>query len=163
MGVTPYKLPRREAKALETLLAVPPQSCPLRHLAPDRGGRAEPSTAALLGQSSGATRFRAGRQPLGRIDTIFYLATNPTREHSHGLAAPAPPWVLAGFNRSKHHTAPRLNRASILCPQTNPASSHLKRADLISAVGFLAELAIAADGRDPIDERLQDPVELRQL
>jgi molybdopterin-dependent oxidoreductase alpha subunit len=103
------------------------------------------------------------RRALGRIDTILYLATKPNQGHFHGLAAQQT-LVLPVFNRfeTPHRTTTESGNNYVRLNE--PGTTHLKQADLISEVGFLAELARRRLGRDPIDwGQLQDPVYVRQL
>jgi molybdopterin-dependent oxidoreductase alpha subunit len=103
------------------------------------------------------------RRALGRIDTIFYLATKPNQGHFHGLAAQQT-LVLPVFNRFETPHRTTTESGNNFVRLNEPGTSHLKQADLISEVGFLAELARRLMGCDPIDwGRLQDPVYVRQL
>jgi anaerobic selenocysteine-containing dehydrogenase len=103
------------------------------------------------------------RRALGRIDTILYLATKPNQGHFHGLAA-RQTLVLPVFNRfeTPHRTTTESGNNYVRLNE--PGSTHLRGADLISEVGFLAELARRRMGSDPIDwGRLQDPSYVREL
>ncbi|HYP04109.1 MAG TPA: FdhF/YdeP family oxidoreductase, partial [Cyanobium sp.] len=103
------------------------------------------------------------RRALGRIDTIFYLATKPNQGHFHGLAAQQT-LVLPVFNRFETPHRTTTESGNNFVRLNEPGTTHLRQADLISEVGFLAELARRLMGRDPIDwGQLQDPVYVRQL
>ncbi|MCP9773280.1 FdhF/YdeP family oxidoreductase [Synechococcus sp. Tobar12-5m-g] len=103
------------------------------------------------------------RRALGRIDTIAYLATKPNQGHFHGLAAKNT-LLLPVFNRFETPHRTTTESGNNFVRLNEPGSTHLKAADLISEVGFLAELARRLLGSDPIDwGRLQDPVYVRQL
>ncbi len=103
------------------------------------------------------------RRALGRIDTILYLATKPNQGHFHGLAAKTT-LVLPVFNRfeTPHRTTTESGNNYVRLNE--PGSTHLKQADLIGEVDFLARLASRLMGSDPIDwARLQDPCYVREL
>ncbi|APD49372.1 oxidoreductase [Synechococcus sp. SynAce01] len=166
MGVT-VKLRAEMQKALETLLGRPLSRVPgydTRALIEAAEAGAVDSLLCLGGNLWGANPdSEQARQALGRIDTIFYLATKPNQGHFHGLAARTT-LVLPVFNRFETPHRTTTESGNNFVRLNEPGSSHLKRADLISEVGFLAELAMRLMGRDPIDwERLQDPVYVRQL
>jgi anaerobic selenocysteine-containing dehydrogenase len=103
------------------------------------------------------------KRALGRIDTILYLATKPNQGHFHGLAA-RQTLVLPVFNRfeTPHRTTTESGNNYVRLNE--PGTTHLRGADLISEVAFLAELARRRMGTDPIDwGRLQDPSYVREL
>ena len=100
---------------------------------------------------------------LGKINTIAYLATKPNLGHFHGLAAQQT-LLLPVFNRfeTPHHTT--VESGNNWVRLNEPGSTHLRHADLISEVVFLAELAHRLFGEDPIDWRgLQNPAYVRAL
>jgi molybdopterin-dependent oxidoreductase alpha subunit len=166
MGVT-VKLRAEMQQALEQLLGRPLSRVPgydTRALieAAD-AGRVE-TLLCLGGNLWGANPDAAeARRALGRIDTILYLATKPNQGHFHGLAA-RQTLVLPVFNRfeTPHRTTTESGNNYVRLNE--PGSTHLRGADLISEVGFLAELARRRMGSDPIDwGRLQDPSYVREL
>jgi anaerobic selenocysteine-containing dehydrogenase len=118
----------------------------------------------LGGNLWGANPASAQARPaLGRIDTMLYPGTKSNQGHFHGPAAQET-LVLPVFNRfeTPHRTTTESGNS---CVRLNePGTTHLQQADLISEVGFLAELARRLMGTDPIDwGRLQDPVYVREL
>ncbi|NQV10187.1 MAG: FdhF/YdeP family oxidoreductase [Cyanobacteria bacterium] len=166
MGVT-VKLRAEMQKALETLLGHPLSRVPgydTRALIEAAEAGAVDTLLCLGGNLWGANPdSEQARRALGRIDTILYLATKPNQGHFHGLAARTT-LVLPVFNRFETPHRTTTESGNNFVRLNEPGSTHLKRADLISEVGFLAELAMRLMGRDPIDwERLQDPVYVRQL
>ena len=166
MGVT-VKLRQDMQQALEQLLGRPlsrVQGYDTRALieAAD-AGRVE-SLLCLGGNLWGANPDASeAKRALGRIDTILYLATKPNQGHFHGLAA-RQTLVLPVFNRfeTPHRTTTESGNNYVRLNE--PGTTHLRGADLISEVGFLAELARRLMGRDPVDwGRLQDPSYVREL
>ncbi|MEB3323091.1 MAG: FdhF/YdeP family oxidoreductase, partial [Synechococcaceae cyanobacterium] len=103
------------------------------------------------------------KRALGRIDTILYLATKPNQGHFHGLAA-RNTLVLPVFNRFETPHRTTVESGNNYVRLNEPGTTHLRQANLISEVDFLAELARRLLGTDPIDwGRLQDPVYIRAL
>jgi molybdopterin-dependent oxidoreductase alpha subunit len=103
------------------------------------------------------------RRALGQIDTILYLATKPNPGHFHGLAA-RQTLVLPVLNRLEMPHTTTVESGNNFVRLNETGSTHLREADLISEVTFLAELAGRLLGRDPIDWRgLQDTAYVRQL
>jgi molybdopterin-dependent oxidoreductase alpha subunit len=103
------------------------------------------------------------KRALGQIETIIYLATKPNLGHFHGLAAKntiiIP--VYARFE-NPHKTTTESGNNYVRLNDTG--KTHLKQADLISEVEFLAELAHRLHGSTPVNWRkLQDTRYVRQL
>jgi molybdopterin-dependent oxidoreductase alpha subunit len=103
------------------------------------------------------------KRALGQIETIIYLATKPNLGHFHGLATKntiiIP--VYARFE-NPHKTTTESGNNYVRLNDTG--KTHLKQADLISEVEFLAELAHRLHGSTPVNWRkLQDTRYVRQL
>ena len=114
----------------------------------------------LFGASPDSTQ---ARRALGRIDTIAYLATKPNQGHFHGLGA-RQTLLLPVFNRFETPHRTTVESGNNWVRFNEPGSTHLKRANLSSEVGFLAELAHRLFGNDPINwKHLQDPIYVRKL
>lgn len=166
MGVT-VKLRAEMQQALERLLGRPLSRVPgydTRALIAAAGAGAVDTLLCLGGNLWGANPDSSeAKQALGRIDTIFYLATKPNQGHFHGLGRRRT-LVLPVFNRFETPHATTTESGNNFVRFNDPGRSHLKHADLISELGFLAELARRRLGSDPIDwGRLQDPVYVREL
>ncbi|MCP9917148.1 FdhF/YdeP family oxidoreductase [Cyanobium sp. ATX 6F1] len=166
MGVT-VKLRAEMQQALEQLLGRPLSRVPgydTRALIEAAEAGAVDTLLCLGGNLWGANPDSAqARLALGRIDTVMYLATKPNQGHFHGLGAKRT-LVLPVFNRfeTPHRTTTEAGNNFVRLNE--PGSTHLKRADLISEVGFLSTLAARLLGCDPVDwPQLQDPVYVRQL
>ena len=166
MGVS-VRLREPMRLALEALLKRPLSRTPGFHArdlieAADRG-----EVDALL--CLGGNLFGANpdstqaRRALGRIDTIAYLATKPNQGHFHGLGA-RQTLLLPVFNRFETPHRTTVESGNNWVRLNEPGKTHLKRANLTSEVGFLAELAHRIFGDDPIDwKRLEDPIYVREL
>jgi anaerobic selenocysteine-containing dehydrogenase len=114
----------------------------------------------LFGANPDSTQ---ARRALGQIDTIAYLATKPNQGHFHGLGA-RQTLLLPVFNRFETPHRTTVESGNNWVRFNEPGSSHLKRANLTSEVGFLAELAHRIFGDEPIHwKRLQDPIYVREL
>ncbi len=166
MGVT-VKLRAELQKALEELLGRPLSPVPgydTRALIAAADAGAVDTLLCLGGNLWGANPNSAEAQrALSRIDTIVYLATKPNQGHFHGLAA-SNTLVLPVFNRFETPHRTTTESGNNFVRLNEPGSTHLKGADLISEVAFLAELAMRLMGTDPIDwGRLQDASYVRQL
>ncbi len=166
MGVT-VKLRAEMQQALEQLLGRPLSRVPgydtRALIEAAEAGRVD-SLLCLGGNLWGANpNSGEARRALGHIDTILYLATKPNQGHFHGLAA-RQTLVLPVFNRfeTPHRTTTESGNNYVRLNE--PGTTHLRGADLISEVAFLAELARRRMGSDPIDwGRLQDPSYVREL
>jgi len=166
MGVT-VQLRADMQRALEQLLGRPLSRVPgydTRALIEAAEAGKVDTLLCLGGNLWGANPDSAqARRALGRIDTILYLATKPNQGHFHGLAARTT-LVLPVFNRFETPHRTTVESGNNFVRLNEPGTTHLKQADLISEVGFLAELARRLMGTDPIDwGRLQDPVYVREL
>jgi molybdopterin-dependent oxidoreductase alpha subunit len=103
------------------------------------------------------------KRALSRIDTILYLATKPNPGHFHGLAGRTT-LVLPVFNRFETPHRTTVESGNNYVRLNEPGTTHLRHANLIAEVSFLAELARRLLGTDPIDwARLQDPAYVREL
>ncbi|MFQ6538797.1 MULTISPECIES: FdhF/YdeP family oxidoreductase [Aphanothece] len=166
MGVTVHlREPMR--LALEQLLGRPLSRTPgydTRALIEAAEGGEVDTLLCLGGNLFGANPHSAqARRALGRIDTIAYLATKPNTGHVHGLAA-RQTLLLPVFNRFETPHRTTVESGNNWVRLNEPGTTHLRSAQLISEVEFLAELAHRLHGSDPIDwRRLQDPVYVREL
>ena len=114
----------------------------------------------LYGANPNSTQ---ARRALGRIDTIAYLATKPNPGHFHALGA-RQTLLLPVLNRFETPHRTTVESGNNWVRLNEPGKTHLKRANLTSEVGFLAELAHRIFGDDPIDwKRLEDPIYVREL
>ncbi|KEF42028.1 MAG: oxidoreductase [Cyanobium sp. CACIAM 14] len=166
MGVT-VQLRADMQRALEQLLGKPLSPVPgydTRALIEAADAGRVDTLLCLGGNLWGANPDSAeARRALGRIDTILYLATKPNPGHFHGLAA-RHTLVLPVFNRFETPHRTTVESGNNYVRLNEPGTTHLRRADLIAEVSFLAELARRLLGSDPIDwGRLQDPVYVREL
>ena len=166
MGVT-VKLRAELRQALEELLGRPLSPVPgydTRALIAAADAGAVDTLLCLGGNLWGANPDSAeAKRALSRIDTVVYLATKPNQGHFHGLAA-RNTLVLPVFNRFETPHRTTTESGNNFVRLNEPGSTHLKAADLISEVGFLAELARRLLGTDPIDwGRLQDAAYVREL
>jgi molybdopterin-dependent oxidoreductase alpha subunit len=166
MGVT-VKLRAGMQQALEQLLGKPLSRVPgydtRALIEAAEAGRVD-TLLCLGGNLWGANPdLEQARRALGRIDTILYLATKPNPGHFHGLAA-RQTLVLPVFNRFETPHRTTTESGNNFVRLNEPGRTHLRGADLIAEVTFLAELARRVHGTDPIDwGRLQDPVYVRRL
>jgi molybdopterin-dependent oxidoreductase alpha subunit len=100
---------------------------------------------------------------LGRIDTVIYLATKPNTGHFHGLGA-RQTLLLPVFNRFETPHRTTVESGNNWVRLNEPGTTHLGSGQLVSEVGFLAELAHRVLGEEPIEwRRLQDPTYVREL
>ncbi|MBM5815721.1 MAG: FdhF/YdeP family oxidoreductase [Cyanobacteria bacterium K_Offshore_surface_m2_239] len=103
------------------------------------------------------------RRALGKIDTIVYLATKPNMGHFHGLGA-RQTLLLPVFNRFETPHRTTVESGNNWVRLNEPGTSHLRTAQLISEVDFLAELAHRLHGDAPVDwRRLHDVIYVRAL
>ena len=166
MGVTVHlREPMRQA--LEALLGRPLSRVPgydTRALI-EAAERGDVDTLLCLGGNLfGANPDSVqARRALGRIDTVIYLATKPNTGHFHGLGA-RQTLLLPVFNRFETPHRTTVESGNNWVRLNEPGRTHLRSGQLVSEVGFLAELAHRLLGEDPIDwRRLQDPVYVREL
>jgi molybdopterin-dependent oxidoreductase alpha subunit len=166
MGVTVHlREPMRQA--LENLLGRPLSRVPgydTRALieAADRG--AVDTLLCLGGNLFGANPDSVqAHRALARIDTVIYLATKPNTGHFHGLGA-RQTLLLPVFNRFETPHRTTVESGNNWVRLNEPGTTHLGSGQLVSEVGFLAELAHRVLGEEPIDwRRLQDPAYVREL
>ncbi len=166
MGVT-VKLRADMQQALEALLGQPLSRVPgydTRALIEAADADTVDTLLCLGGNLWGANPDSAqARRALGRIDTVMYLATKPNQGHFHGLGT-RQTLLLPVFNRFETPHRTTTESGNNFVRLNEPGSTHLKHADLISEVDFLAELATRLMGREPVDwGQLHDPVYVRQL
>lgn len=103
------------------------------------------------------------KRALGKIDTIIYLATKPNLGHFHGLAQQNT-LLLPVFTRFENPHKVTTESGNNFVRLSDQGTTHLKDADLISEVEFLAELAYRLHGDTPVNWRkLQDTRYVRQL
>lgn len=99
---------------------------------------------------------------LGKIQTIFYVATKPNQGHFHGLAS-AETIVLPVFNRFENPHKTTTESGNNFVRLNNPGKTHLK-GDLISEVELITEIAHRILGENPIAWRkLKDTEYIREL
>lgn len=103
------------------------------------------------------------QRALGNIDTIIYLSTKPNQGHFHGLARQNT-IIVPVFARFENPHKTTVESGNNFVRLNSPGKTHLKGADLVSEVDFLAELAHRLHGDQPIDwRRLHDTRYVRQL
>ncbi|MGG6266734.1 FdhF/YdeP family oxidoreductase [Leptolyngbya sp. AN03gr2] len=166
MGVT-IRLKKEIQQALEKLLQKPlsrVQGYDTRALI-DAADTNQVDTLICLGGNLYAANpdLTQAKRALGNIRTIFYVATKPNLGHFHGLAKHntiiIP--VLARFENPHKTTAESGNNFVRL---NDEGQTHLKDADLVSEVEFLAEIADRILPNSPVEWRkLQDTKYVRKL
>jgi molybdopterin-dependent oxidoreductase alpha subunit len=103
------------------------------------------------------------KQALSQVETIIYLATKPNLGHFHGLAQQNT-LILPVFARFENPHRTTVESGNNFVRLNEPGTTHLKQADLVSEVEWLAELAHRLYGDQPIRWRdLQDTRYIRQL
>lgn len=103
------------------------------------------------------------RRALSKIETIIYLATKPNLGHFHGLANQNT-IIIPVFNRFENPHKTTVESGNNFVRLNDEGETHLKKADLISEVDFLTELAHRIHGEYPVNWRkLQDTKYIRQL
>lgn len=103
------------------------------------------------------------QRALGKIGTIFYLATKPNLGHFHGLAQQNT-IIIPVFNRFENPHQTTTESGNNFVRLNDAGKTHLTGADLVSEVEFLTELAHRLHGEHPVDwRRLQDTHYIRQL
>ncbi|MEA5450007.1 FdhF/YdeP family oxidoreductase [Leptolyngbya sp. CCNP1308] len=166
MGVTAH-LKASIREALEKLLGKSLQREPgydARALieASDRG---EVDTLLCLGGNLYAANpdLTQAKRALGNIDTIIYLATKPNQGHFHGLARQNT-IIVPVYARFENPHKTTVESGNNFVRLNSPGKTHLKGADLVTEIDFLAELAHRIHGDQPIDwRRLYDTRYVRQL
>ena len=130
--------------------------------AADRG---EVDTLLCLGGNLYAANpdLTQAKRALGNIDTIVYLATKPNQGHFHGLARQNT-IIVPVYARFENPHKTTVESGNNFVRLNSPGKTHLKDADLVTEIDFLAELAHRIHGEDPIQwRRLHDPRYVRQL
>ncbi|MFQ4135967.1 FdhF/YdeP family oxidoreductase [Nodosilinea sp. PGN35] len=130
--------------------------------AADRG---EVDTLLCLGGNLYAANPDLGqaKRALGNIDTIVYLATKPNLGHFHGLARQNT-IIVPVYARFENPHKTTVESGNNFVRLNSPGKTHLKDADLVTEIDFLAELAHRLHGEEPIQwRRLHDPRYVRQL
>ena len=103
------------------------------------------------------------KRALNKIETIIYLATKPNLGHFHGLAHKNT-IIIPVFNRFENPHKTTVESGNNFVRLNNEGETHLKKADLISEVDFLTELAHRIHGEYPVNWRkLQDTKYVREL
>lgn len=103
------------------------------------------------------------KHALSQVETIIYMATKPNLGHFHGLAKKNT-LILPVLNRFENPYRTTVESGNNFVRLNDVGHTHLKTADLMPEVSFLAELAYRLHGDDPIDwRRLQNPQYVRQL
>jgi molybdopterin-dependent oxidoreductase alpha subunit len=110
---------------------------------------------------------------LGKINTIFYVATKPNLGHFHGLAAKNT-LILPVYNRFENPHKTTTESGNNFVRLNNEGKSHLQpnNSDLISEVELITEIAHRLHGETPVNSstslrvnwrKLQDTSYVRQL
>lgn len=103
------------------------------------------------------------KKALGNIETVIYVSTKPNIGHFHGLAK-ANTLILPVLNRFENPHKTTVESGNNFVRLNDEGKTHLDKADLISEVHLLTELAHRIHGTEPINWRkLQDPEYVRQL
>ncbi len=103
------------------------------------------------------------KRALSQIDTVIYLATKPNLGHFHGLGQ-RNTLILPVFNRFENPHKTTVESGNNFVRLNDEGKTHLKDADLVAEVSFIAELAHRLHDDVPIDWRkLQDTRYVRQL
>ena len=103
------------------------------------------------------------KRALNQIETIIYIATKPNLGHFHGLAKKNT-LILPVLNRFENPHRTTVESGNNFVRLNDVGHTHLKKADLMPEVSFLAELAYRLHGNDPINWRsLQDVHYVRKL
>ncbi|WP_414549861.1 FdhF/YdeP family oxidoreductase [Anabaena sp. CCY 0017] len=166
MGVT-INLKKEIQQALEKLLQRPLSRIPgydTRALitAAERG---EVETLICLGGNLYAANpdLNQAKRALGKIATIFYVATKPNLGHFHGLAQHNT-IILPVFTRFENPHKTTTESGNNFVRLNDEGTTHLKTADLISEIELITEIAHRVLGDTPINWRkLQDPKYIREL
>jgi molybdopterin-dependent oxidoreductase alpha subunit len=103
------------------------------------------------------------KRAIGQIETVIYLATKPNLGHFHGLGQQQT-LILPVLNRFENPHKTTVESGNNFVRLNDEGQTHLKAADLMPEVTFLANLAHRLHGDQPIDwRRLQNPEYVRQL
>ncbi|MCY7406696.1 MAG: FdhF/YdeP family oxidoreductase, partial [Alkalinema sp. CAN_BIN05] len=166
MGVTVH-LKQEIQQALETLLGRPlsrVQGYDTRSLieAADEG---KVDSLLCLGGNLYAANpdSTQAKHALSQIETIIYMATKPNLGHFHGLGKKNT-LILPVLNRFENPHQTTVESGNNFVRLNDVGHTHMKKADLMPEVSFLAELAYRLHGDYPINWRsLQDNHYVRQL
>ncbi|MGB2924154.1 MAG: FdhF/YdeP family oxidoreductase [Limnothrix sp.] len=102
------------------------------------------------------------KRALGKVETIFYVATKPNLGHFHGLASEET-LVLPVFNRFENPHKTTTESGNNFVRLNDTGKTHLN-GDLISEVELITEIAHRILGEEPIAWRkLQDTKYVRTL
>jgi molybdopterin-dependent oxidoreductase alpha subunit len=103
------------------------------------------------------------KRAIAHIETVIYLATKPNLGHFHGLAQKNT-IIIPVLNRFENPHKTTVESGNNFVRLNEVGHTHLKKADLISEVAFLTELAHRLHGDRPVNWRkLQDTQYVRQL
>ncbi|MGM3307792.1 FdhF/YdeP family oxidoreductase [Anabaena sp. WFMT] len=166
MGVTIH-LKKEIQQALEKLLQrqlsrVPGYDTRALITAAEQG---EVDTLICLGGNLYAANpnLNQAKQALGKIETIFYVATKPNLGHFHGLAKQNT-IILPVFTRFENPHKTTIESGNNFVRLNDVGTTHLKDADLISEIELIVEIAHRVLGDNPVNWRkLQDPKYVREL
>jgi molybdopterin-dependent oxidoreductase alpha subunit len=154
-------------KALEKLLGISLNSTPGYHArslieAADEG---KVDTLLCLGGNlyAASPDLTQAKRALSQIDTVVYLATKPNLGHFHGLARKNT-LILPVLNRFENPHKTTVESGNNFVRLNDEGKTHLKEADLVAEVAFIATLANRLLGDSPVDwGQLQDTHYIRQL
>jgi molybdopterin-dependent oxidoreductase alpha subunit len=103
------------------------------------------------------------KRAIGNVETVIYLATKPNLGHFHGLAQKQT-IIIPVLNRFENPHKTTVESGNNFVRLNDEGHTHLTKADLISEVEFLTELAHRLHGDYPVNWRkLQDTYYVRQL
>jgi len=103
------------------------------------------------------------KRALGNIETVVYIATKPNLGHFHGLAK-TNTLILPVLNRFENPHRTTVESGNNFVRLNDAGKTHLNKADLVSEVHLLTELAHRIHGSEPIHWRqLQDTQYVREL
>jgi molybdopterin-dependent oxidoreductase alpha subunit len=109
--------------------------------------------------------LRQAQAALGKIKTIFYVATKPNLGHFQGLAS-GNTLLLPVFNRFENPTPTTTESGNNFVRLNEPGKSHIGagEGELISEVELITEIAARCLGDTPVNWRkLQDTDYIREL
>ena len=166
MGVTVH-LKQEIQQALEKLLDRPlsrVQGYDTRSLIEAADAGTVDSLLCLGGNLYAANpNSQQAKRAIGQIETVIYIATKPNLGHFHGLGKQQT-LILPVLNRFENPHKTTVESGNNFVRLNDEGQTHLKEADLMPEITFLAQLAHRLHGDQPIDwRRLQDPQYVRQL
>lgn len=107
--------------------------------------------------------LKQAQRALGRIETIFYVATKPNLGHFHGLAQQNT-IILPVFTRFENPHKTTTESGNNFVRLNEPGKTHLRQGNLISEVELITQIAQRVLGEHPVNWRqLQNPKYIRQL